>query len=458
MFLRRHFRSVAGVIAAAVTVVALLPFAGSRDVLAAGNIHAYNTSTYSADKIRTVIEGTFDPVSVDQILNKINAYRYEACEQGIRDPRNPNRNLTLDDYVPIKWSYELEQMAMLRAAEGSIVMDHVRPDGTRCWSARYGVGSNNEVLAWYGGLLSGIGGWYEEKEDWINQTSGAVTGHYTAMIDPSNTYCGVSCFNGCAAGEFCGSRSDLNQSKIDVSQYSGQYTEVSASYISSISFIGDSVCQYNGGTGKFFGTFDFSAVDYWGRSFTISGMKYVGGGTWTSSNPSALTVAGDGTMTGGSMGLSTVTFTCGSLTYTKEVSVVNGAPMYRMYNEGNGEHLYTANAGERDYLVSVGWNYEGVGWIAPTTSDTPVYRLFNEGNGEHLYIADQGEISFLVEQRGWNNEGTAFYSNGTSGVPVYRLFNPNEVTNNHHFTTDVGERDWLDSIGWNYEGVALYGA
>ena len=158
------------------------------------------------------------------------------------------------------------------------------------------------------------------------------------------------------------------------------------------------------------------------------------------------------------MGLSTVTFTCGSLTYTKEVSVVNGAPMYRMYNEGNGEHLYTANAGERDYLVSVGWNYEGVGWIAPTTSDTPVYRLFNEGNGEHLYIADQGEISFLVEQRGWNNEGTAFYSNGTSGVPVYRLFNPNEVTNNHHFTTDVGERDWLDSIGWNYEGVALYGA
>ena len=130
--------------------------------------------------------------------------------------------------------------------------------------------------------------------------------------------------------------------------------------------------------------------------------------------------------------------------------------MYRMYNEDSGEHLYTANAGERDWLRSVGWNYEGVGWTAPAMSDTPVYRLYNEGNGEHLYIADLGEISYLVDQ-GWNNEGIAFYSNGTSGVPIYRLFNPNEPTNNHHFTTNVGERDWLDSIGWNYEGVAFCG-
>ena len=35
--------------------------------------------------------------------------------------------------------------------------------------------------------------------------------------------------------------------------------------------------------------------------------------------------------------------------------------MYRLYIPNSGEHFYTANAAENDFLVSVGWNDEGIG-------------------------------------------------------------------------------------------------
>ena len=38
----------------------------------------------------------------------------------------------------------------------------------------------------------------------------------------------------------------------------------------------------------------------------------------------------------------------------------NTQEMYRLYNPNSGEHFYTADASERDHLVDVGWNYEGI--------------------------------------------------------------------------------------------------
>lgn len=135
---------------------------------------------------------------VDAVLKRINEIRQEACTQGVPDPRNRSRALTPADYVQIKWSADLEYIAMVRAAESSLVTSHVRPNGTSCFTVRSpgGMSSYGEVLAWnYStGPVSGINQWYEEKSDWINNTPGAVTGHYTQMIDPSNTYVGIGCF------------------------------------------------------------------------------------------------------------------------------------------------------------------------------------------------------------------------------------------------------------------------
>lgn len=130
--------------------------------------------------------------------------------------------------------------------------------------------------------------------------------------------------------------------------------------------------------------------------------------------------------------------------------------MYRLYNTNSGEHFYTANANERDTLISLGWNYEGIGWTAPSVSESPVYRLYNENGGEHHYTMSAGERDALVAA-GWNYEGIGWYSDDAQTVPLYRQYNPNAFANNHNYTTSLAENDYLVSIGWRAEAIGWYG-
>lgn len=130
--------------------------------------------------------------------------------------------------------------------------------------------------------------------------------------------------------------------------------------------------------------------------------------------------------------------------------------MHRLYNPNSGEHFYTANAGERDYLVSLGWNSEGIGWYAPAHSNTPVYRLYNANGGEHHYTTSVAERNMLVSL-GWNDEGIGWYSADNQITPLYRQYNPNAFANNHNYTTSRAENDWLVSLGWQAEGIGWYG-
>ena len=130
--------------------------------------------------------------------------------------------------------------------------------------------------------------------------------------------------------------------------------------------------------------------------------------------------------------------------------------MYRLYNPNSGEHFYTSNTAERDMLIGVGWSYEGVGWIAPSISNTPVYRLYNQYGGEHHYTTSVAERDMLISV-GWSYEGIGWYSDDSCRVPLYRQYNPNAFANNHNYTTSLGENDWLVSIGWRAEGIGWYG-
>lgn len=128
--------------------------------------------------------------------------------------------------------------------------------------------------------------------------------------------------------------------------------------------------------------------------------------------------------------------------------------MYRLYNPNTGEHFYTSSTAERDNLSRVGWCYEGVGWVAPTSGD-PVYRLYNPNapGGDHHYTVGKEERDHLVSL-GWHYEGIGWYSGGT--VKVYRQYNPNAASGTHNYTTGVEENDTLVSLGWRYEGVGWY--
>lgn len=131
-------------------------------------------------------------------LNLINQYRKEACDKGYPDPRDSSRKLTSSDYVPIKWSSDLEYIARIRAAEASILIDHTRPNGEICFDlvSPNGIDSYGEVLAWNSSdsMLTGIEQWYGEKQDWLDQNDNTVTGHYTQMIDPDHLYVGIATF------------------------------------------------------------------------------------------------------------------------------------------------------------------------------------------------------------------------------------------------------------------------
>ncbi len=132
--------------------------------------------------------------------------------------------------------------------------------------------------------------------------------------------------------------------------------------------------------------------------------------------------------------------------------------VFRMYNKNSGEHFYTTNEEEAAHISSVGWLYEGAGWMSPRKSSSPVYRVYNPNAGDHFYTLDRVEYRWLVGL-GWRDEGIAFYSDDNKTIPIYREYSPYAVTGTHNYTTDPAEDEWLGTeIGWSREGIRLYAA
>ena len=80
-----------------------------------------------------------------------------------------------------------------------------------------------------------------------------------------------------------------------------------------------------------------------------------------------------------------------------------------------------------------------------------LYRLYNPYDGQHLLTTDRGEYDSL-QPLGWRGEGEAWES-PDEGDPVYRLYNP--YNGEHLYTGDESEYESLARIGWCQEGVAF---
>lgn len=175
-----------------------------------------------------------------------------------------------------------------------------------------------------------------------------------------------------------------------------------------------------------------------------------------SSDSSVATIDNYGKVTAVGKGTAVISAVGENETATCVVTVIDsedGVEMYRLYNPNSGEHFYTASAQERDYLDIIGWNYEGVGWVAPKSGEA-THRLYNPHSGTHHYTMDYNEATTLASI-GWNYEGVCWYSSTVRTTPLYRLYNPS--SGEHHYTSSPIERDQLDINGWNYEGIAWYG-
>ena len=256
-------------------------------------------------------------------LDRVNAIRKEACEEGVPDPRNSSRKLTSSDYVPIKWSSDLEYIARIRAAEASLVLAHTRPNGTRCFTLNSpnGIRSYGEVLAWNNTrkFLPGIEQWYEEKEDWVNQNNNAVTGHYTEMIDPANQYVGYATFinpdarySTTTSGEYNKYDNNLDESfGPDISNCT-QTIEAQTSDITVGMSDFEELQAPNSVQADFYANITNSSCNLSVLDNNVS---------WKSSNTSVATVDAKGLVTGVQAGNADITAALSSLSATKMIKV-----------------------------------------------------------------------------------------------------------------------------------------
>lgn len=156
--------------------------------------------------------------------------------------------------------------------------------------------------------------------------------------------------------------------------------------------------------------------------------------------------------------------------FNMTVNVVPADILNRLYNPNSGEHFYTKDLEEKDVLVGLGWQDEGIGWTSPVDSNDPVFRLYNPNAGDHHYTKSSKERDVLVSV-GWKYEGIGWYSydatttngatispvtaNSITKVDVYREYNPNaKAAGAHNYTTNEAENDFLVSVGWLEEGIA----
>ena len=144
------------------------------------------------DFVEIRVEGSLEKIDRQSVLDRLNEIREEACREGVQDPVD-GEPMRPEDYVPLEWSYDLEKIAVLRAAESTILQDHVRPDGSECFSAApEGVPFTMETLAWgFGSAAAAIEGWYSEKAAYVD-AAGTPAGHYIALINPENRFVGIA--------------------------------------------------------------------------------------------------------------------------------------------------------------------------------------------------------------------------------------------------------------------------
>ena len=150
------------------------------------SVKAQNT-----DSTELYIEANYNQSEARRMLGMINDWR-TGDDAWIWDEKNENKiyyntssNNTLQ---PLAYDYALEQIAMQRAAEIALNYDHIRPDGTICFTAEYeGVNSYGENIAigTYGNAEVYFEQWQETNELYGGQ------GHRRNMLNQGFNAIGI---------------------------------------------------------------------------------------------------------------------------------------------------------------------------------------------------------------------------------------------------------------------------
>lgn len=413
-------------------------------------------TAHASETVTLPINVYYHQSDARQALDLVNAFRTDA-DAWKYDSNNVKQPVT--GLKTLTWDYELEKIAMQRAAEIAVRTAHTRPDDT-AWSTAYTdefSSYNGENIAWgWTGVTEAMNAWREDDAYYDGQA------HRRNMLSENYTCFAEACVevNGMRywVQEFGNRTSGTTAYSDPVDGTRTVNVNLLSSYITDMTCINGAISITSEDPSIAVPELDLkvtlTAPDVDGNGNTNEFISPVTDASW-SSNDSSIVSVGNGTLNLQGNGITSVNASAYGRTFTIQV-IAGGKPMYRMYNPNSGEHFYTAEAAERDGIVRVGWVYEGVGWIAPESGD-PVFRMYNANGGEHHYTLSRSEAEMLVNA-GWELESDcAWYSAPAStGVPLYRQYNPNQYSCNHNYTKSQEENDWLVSLGWEYEGVSWY--
>lgn len=255
------------------------------------------------------------------ILDRINAIRKEACEQNIINPET-GMPLTDADYVPLKWSHELEEIARIRAAETSMTADHIRTNGRSWQSVESEYTYVGECVAWNydSSATAGIDQWYNEKENWMNGDENG-SGHYTTLIRPSMRYVGGATFYS-PCTEYPNTTlvefytmydgDDLDETFSGIVGECVQILEVNEGNIQGDPYIEGTLSAVKGDDRPLFLMTDATYSGFF--TANTKGLLFLDDVNWSSSNSEIASVSSDGNVTARK---------CGSVTITAQAE--NGA-------------------------------------------------------------------------------------------------------------------------------------
>ena len=285
-------------------------------------------------------------------------------------------NISQEQYLSPGWSNSLEKIAIQRSIEAyDVDLAHTRPDGNSCFEATVGEDSSSgEILAWgISDIASAIDLWASEKDDYIHFLNGesyGQYGHYEELINPDFQYYGFAGSSAAYYGTvFAGEASDSALGGSSLTNLDGTFTfEVNMSDEHM-----DQGVTWNAPDTMIAGTSKAASVK----------LKYANGryelrGTWTSSNPSVISVDDNGTLHAKAPGTATITVNRQSYSFSKQITVTLSTISF----SGNGatsgfmESIQGA-IGQSATIPNVGFSRTGytfTGWNTSPDGTGTAYR------------------------------------------------------------------------------------
>ena len=371
-----------------------------------------NSGPFTADGLRVVgIKGTFSAPDKQAIVNRINAIRKEAYNEGL-----------VDRYVPVKWSTSLEKASRIRAVEASLLFNHVKLTGEQLYAGVYS--DNFAHLAGNLGSESidlAIEDFYSEKQNL--KTGSGETGHYLHMINPKWTTVSVSAFAKPALSSRHGLYYKISQlfaeNSGDSDSLVGDYGESTVYTIASPDKVKDISLPQN-----------FTIKPQESKSIELQ-ARYTGSydsayspkviiptnRDWSSSDTSVATIDRDGNITAHKSGTTTITVTSDGKTYSTTVTVSANASS-NTSSARDIKYGRWVKSGSRWWFKDSDGSYPSNGW---DKIDKVWYYFDSAGWMQTGWVKDNGSWYYLdgsgAMKTGWvKDNGSWYYLDGLGAM------------------------------------------